>query len=103
MKVRFFIHLKRKEYAKRVKKELKKLMGGKVVVYLDQNCIHQVGETDQHTYEATFGVTIELRTATNKEADGVKYWRVTSYPELPPELKNLADFVEIDRPLAVTL
>ncbi len=101
MKVRFFIHLKRKEYAKRVKKELKKLMGKKVAVFLDKNCIHQVAETDQRTYEKAFGVTIELRTATNKEAKGVEYWKAISYPELSSELERMIEFVEIDRPFAV--
>ena len=101
MKVRFFIHLKRKEHAKRVKKEIRKLTGKRIAVFLDKNCIHQLAETDQHTYEKAFGVTIEVQTATNKEAMGVKYWKTISYAELPPELKNMIEFIEIDRPLAV--
>jgi len=103
MKVRFFIHLKRKEYAKHVKKELKKLMGKRVAVFLERNCIHQIAETDQKTYEAAFGATIEMRTATNKEARGVIYWQITSYSELPKELRDFVDIIEIDRPLSVRL
>ena len=102
-KIRFFIRLKHKEYAKQAKKKLKKLMGKKVVIFLDKNSMHQIGETDQHTYETTFGVKVELRTATNKNAQGVKYWIATSYAKLPEELKSMVDFVEIDRPLSVDI
>jgi len=101
MKVRFFIHIKRKEYAKRVKKELRRLMKGKVTVFLDRDSVHQMAETDKCTYEKAFGVTIELRAATNKEARGVEYWQETSYRELPYALREMIEFVEIDKPLAV--
>ncbi len=102
-KIRLFIHLKQKEYAKRVKKELRKLAGSKIAVFLDRESIHQLIETDKQTYEKIFGGKIELQIAHNKGAEGVEYWREVPHPHVPQPLKNLIDFVEVDRPLSVSL